>query len=201
MPSWPLATGRPDASTPSRPLNMSSYRALTLFGLCVVLAAACGAPGSDVINSAPLPHTSDASSPPIASRAPVPARPSPTARVSLPPEFDAYQNACIQLKALREDARPLAPPLAFSTPTDAARQAQFILFLIDSTRATKLEDFGDSRVVDAQLRLASFASTLRELRKSAKDYAQSGSGEAYTAWEEAWFVADGSAQLLTYRCR
>lgn len=91
--------------------------------------------------------------------------------------------------------------MAGSSPTDAARQAQFISFLIDSTRATSLEDFGDGRVVEAQLRVAGFANALRELRKAAKVYASDASGESYSAWEQAWFVADGSAELLTYRCR
>ena len=91
--------------------------------------------------------------------------------------------------------------MALSSPTDAGRQAQLIAFLIDSTRATRLEDFGDGRVVDAQLRVAGFANTLRELRKAAKVYARDASGESYSAWEEAWFVVDGSAELLTYQCR
>lgn len=180
---------------------MSNFRVLALMGFCALLPLACAGPGGAASNSAPVPRTSEYSSTPITSRAPMPARPSPTARVSLPPEFDAYQNACIQLKALREDARLLAPPMALSTPTDAARQAQFIAFLIDATRATLLEDFGDSRVADARLRVAGFADTLRELRRSARVYAQSGSRESYSAWEKAWFVADGSAAVLTYRCR
>lgn len=180
---------------------MSNCRALTLTGLCALLLVACGIPGTQVRNSASTAGTPDESSSQSFSTPSTPARPSVSAPTPLPPTFDAYQNACVQLKALREKAWGLAPPMALSTPTDAARQAQFIAFLIDATRVTLLEDFGDGRVADARLRVAGFADTLRELRKSARVYAQSGSRESYSAWEKAWFVADGSAAVLTYGCR
>ena len=90
--------------------------------------------------------------------------------------------------------------MALGTPEDAWRQAQVIPWMIDSVLATRLEDFGDSRVVDAQGRLVNFADSLAHLRKAAMEFAKSPSAGNYASWEEAWIIANDSATFLTFQC-
>lgn len=167
---------------------------------CIGVAAGCAGASTSTessvtVLSEPAPPGSESQLPPATS----PVNP-PSSGTPLPPNFDAFQNACIPLGIVGDKMHQLARPMALGTPEDAWRQAQVIPWMIDSVLATRLEDFGDPRVVDAQGRLVNFADSLARLRKAAKQFANSPSAANYASWEEAWFMANDSATFLTFQC-
>ena len=172
---------------------------------CVILLSACGVSGStpaSVDGAIANVTSSSTSSQPVPSKTATRPQPAPTlSAVPLPPDFDAYQNACVRLKTLSQGVWQLAPPMTLSSPQDASRQAQSAKWLKDQAESTVLEDFGDPRVNDARIMISVYINSLAELRRSANRYATSPSSGNYQAWEESWHVVNGSATSLTFGCR
>lgn len=168
--------------------------AMTL-SACTTPASEAGLPSAQTATA-----TASAGDGPSTSVTP-PTEPSQGNPVTLPPDFDAYQNACIPLKDLREDAWLLVAPMVRSSPTDASRQAALVPTLIDYARSARIDEYGDPRVTDAKARVAGYVNVLKELRRAASSFAANPNETTYATWEEVWAVVDGSAALLTYQCR